>query len=621
MHPTKLLLASVAAVFLAACGGGSGAGSLDHTMTAQAANKTPPGKAVTVSLPPATDAVVGVPIQLVAQVTDKAGKPVSGVALTWQSADPTIATVSAAGLLSPLRAGTVNVWASGGGSTAVTVVTVRAAPGEVVRSKYVGMNLSGLGYWASQFAFADLMKGATPWESHEDNGVNGAPFPSLTSDGYPASLRPGQHAISTLASDGSRYPAGRYVVLWDGDGTLSFPAGNATVVESAGRRIVLDVKASSGGLWIQIDATSAANPLRNIRFLWPGTEQTYASEPFTQEFLARVRPFSMLRFMDWGATNGSPVVAWSDRALVSDPTYATAKGVPLEVMIDLANKLHADPWFCIPHRATDDYVRNFATLLRTRLDPTLKPHIEYSNEMWNTSFAQTSWGLAESDRLGLPHPSGMPSAFYAQRSVQIFKIVQGVYGADSGRLVRVVAGQAVWTQFMEEVLAFGDTARNADVLAIAPYFVADAASRVENVNATLRLTSDQIVDQMLADIRGPVASAITANAALATRYGLKYKAYEGGTGNTTAYFPADKVDAMTQLFIAANRNPRMRDVYLEYYALWVAKGGETLNQYTDIGQWKPWGMWGALETVTQDPMTSPKYRGLLDFAAAHPTPP
>jgi len=319
-------------------------------------------------------------------------------------------------------------------------------------------------------------------------------------------------------------------------------------------------------------------------------------------------------------TNGSPIVNWSDRPKVSNSTYANA-GVPLEVMIDLANALHADPWLCIPHQATDDYVRQFATLLHSRLDPTLRPHIEYSNEVWNTGFSQTAWAIDRSKELGLETPWGTPSLFYAQRSVEIFKILQQVYGGDSARLVRVLAGQAVWTQFLENALSYRDTAANVDVMAIAPYFNAEQANKLENVDATLQLSSDRIVDQMLESIRGPVKSAIAVNAALAKTYNLKMKAYESGPGDSTYYFPEDKVDAMTVLFASANRNPRMRDVYLELYGLWTANGGDTMNQYNDVGLWSKWGNWGSLEYVTQDPATAPKYRGLLDFIAAHPVAP
>ncbi|HEX2541632.1 MAG TPA: hypothetical protein VHM00_11190 [Caldimonas sp.] len=624
MASRRLILATLLAFAAVACGGGQSSAGADplgaERRLAQAGNKAPAGKAVVVTLPATTQAVVGSPVQLVAQVRDKNGRPVSGVVLVWASSDASIATVSSGGLLTPLRAGSTTVTASASGSTATTLVSVVEPSSTSARSRYVGTNLAGIAYWGTQFPFADLMKNSGGWWSLEDNGTWHAPFPAMTADGYPASLKAGQHAVAAVAWDNSGYAPGRYVVLWDGEGTISFPMSAVKVAETSGNRIAIDVSVTTGQLWVSIDRTSATNPVRNLRFLWPGTEATYATNPFNPVFLKKAAPFSTLRFMDWGGTNGSPVVHWSDRSKVSDLTYANHNGVPLEVMIDLANTLGVDPWFCIPHQATDDYVRQFAALLHSRLDPTLKPHIEYSNEVWNLAFPQATWGVAESARLGLPAPHGMPSAFYAQRSVEVFKLMQHVYGSDSGRLVRVIAGQAVWTQFLENALLWKDTAVNADVLSIAPYFGAGPADDAANVAKTLTMSSDQIVDLMFANVRGPVRDMMVANAALARRYGLRFTAYESGAGNHSSYFPPDKIDAMTALFSSAHRNPRMRDVYLEYYRLWVASGGDTMNQYHDIGPWSKWGLWGALERVTQDPATAPKYRGLLDFIAANPTP-
>jgi hypothetical protein len=555
----------------------------------------------------------------VAKVTDKNGKPVSGVVLAWTSADPLVASVNGSGLVTPLKVGATNVSASaasGGGSTGISVVGVTSASTTPARSRFVGINLAGVAYWSTQFPFADLMKNSGGWTSREDSGVWGAPFPSLTPGGYPASLNTGQHAVAALAWNNSRYAAGRYVVLWDGDGDISFPMSKVTVAESAANRIAVDVSDMNGQLWISIDRTSASDPVRNVRFLWPGTESTYVSNAFNPVFLKVIAPFSTIRYVDWGQSYDSKIVNWADRPLVSDTTYAN--GVPLEIMIDLANTLKVDPWFCIPHLASDDYVRQFAALLRARLDPALRPHIEYSNEMWNMAYPQAIWGLAESHRQGLQVPSGMPSIFYAKRSTEIFKIFQQVYGVDSSRLVRVLAGQAVWTRFSEEVLGYADTAANADVLAIAPYVTAAAADDAANVDQTLRLTSDQIVDQMFTSLRGTIKSSMLANAALAARYRLKMKGYESGPHSSASYFPADKIDAITALFSAAHRSTRMQELYLEYYAQWIASGGDTMNQYSDVGPWSKWGMWGALEYVTQDPATSAKYRGLNAVIQKHP---
>ena len=508
------------------------------------------------------------------------------------------------------------------GVSASGTLSVRGLANLPARSQYVGTNLSGIAYYSSQFPFADMMKSGMGWSSRDDSGVWGAAFPSMTADGYPAALNAGQHALSAVAWAGANMPAGRYVVLWDGDGSISFPLSNVKIAESAANRIAIDVTDTSGSLWVGIDRTSATNPVHNLRFLWPGTEATYATQPFNPLYLSRIAPFSLLRFMDWGATNGSPVVEWADRGHVGDLTYATAAGVPIEVMIDLANTLHVDPWFCIPHQASDDYVTQFATLLHNRLDPALHPHIEYSNEVWNTGFAQTTWANAQSQALGLDSPYGQPAIFYATRAVQIFKIMQGVWGpVDSSRIVRVLAGQAAWNNFLSAMLAYKDTAANADVMAIAPYFGAANADDASQVATSLTLTSDQVVDQMLASVRGDIKSWMTANAALAAKYKLKLKAYESGPGDSSSYFPANQQDAMTALFVADNKTPRMHVVYTEYYGQWVAAGGDTMNQYSDIGTWSKWGLWGSLQYVTQDPSTSPKYQGLLSFIAAHPEAP
>ena len=146
----------------------------------------------------------------------------------------------------------------------------------------MGTNLSGIAYYSSQFPFADMMKSGMGWTSRDDNGTWGAAFPSLTADGYPAALKPGQHALNAVAWAGSNFPAGRYVVLWDGAGSISFPLSNVKIAESAAHRIAIDVTDTSGSLWVGIDQTSAADPVHNVRFLWPGTEATYRPSPSTR---------------------------------------------------------------------------------------------------------------------------------------------------------------------------------------------------------------------------------------------------------------------------------------------------------------------------------------------------
>ena len=74
----------------------------------------------------------------------------------------------------------------------------------------------------------------------------------------------------------------------------------------------------------------------------------------------------------------------------------------MEDMIELANTLGADPWFNIPHTASDDWITQFATLVKTTLRPDVTVYIEWSNEVWNSLFAQYAYSAAKGAALGKP---------------------------------------------------------------------------------------------------------------------------------------------------------------------------------------------------------------------------
>ena len=73
-----------------------------------------------------------------------------------------------------------------------------------------------------------------------------------------------------------------------------------------------------------------------------------------------------IRFMDFMATNNSLQVNWQDRPQPKDASYVS-KGVPLELMIDLANRLNTKPWFCLPHQANNDTIKQFASSVKASL--------------------------------------------------------------------------------------------------------------------------------------------------------------------------------------------------------------------------------------------------------------
>lgn len=84
----------------------------------------------------------------------------------------------------------------------------------------------------------------------------------------------------------------------------------------------IDVKPSTGmnnGLFITVERTNPINPVRNIRVLMPGFDAARAEAmPFHPRFLSTVKPFGVVRFMDYMLANGIGPKTWAERARVSD---------------------------------------------------------------------------------------------------------------------------------------------------------------------------------------------------------------------------------------------------------------------------------------------------------------
>lgn len=502
-----------------------------------------------------------------------------------------------------------------------------AAAQSGVRSR-VGTNLNGIADWSTQWSFVDVFKTSRDWVSQRQGAAwgNGGTL-KLTRDGWIASLEPGQSAEALMMIDTPHYPSGKYTLLYEGDGKITF-AGGATIVSQSAGRMVVQVDAAQKGVFLQLRETNPNNPVRNIRFIMPGFENTYKTQPFHPTFLQRLAKFKSLRFMDWMATNNSEVVNWTDRNTPNSIRQSGSKGVALEHLIQLANTLKIDPWFTLPAKASDDYVRQFATMVRDRLDPSLQAHIEYSNEVWNTIFSQHRYAANQGNARKLGGDDFLNSLrFYSERSTEIFTIFDQVFGSSAKRrVVKVLAGQADNPWVGEQILSWKDAAKKANAYAIAPYFDGDDKDKngksdlndPDRVDTTLRMTPEQIVNSFLADIPTGIKPMVDANYKVATkRFGLPLYAYEGGPHLTAYQFPEGKTQQVTQLFAAANRHPRMREVYRAYLNQWQQSGGKLFNQFVDVAPNSKWGFWGAMEYQNQDLSQAPKYQGLIDFINAN----
>ena len=72
------------------------------------------------------------------------------------------------------------------------------------------------------------------------------------------------------------YPGGAYTCLYDGRGKIEF-AGAATIRQKQPGRILVDVDPNEGGIILRIVETDPEDPIRHIRMIMPGFEQTYGT--------------------------------------------------------------------------------------------------------------------------------------------------------------------------------------------------------------------------------------------------------------------------------------------------------------------------------------------------------
>lgn len=488
---------------------------------------------------------------------------------------------------------------------ATSQVSVAASPFPM------GMNLSGTADWSTEIVFVDAFKISRPWISQKEGAAWGQGGDLAVSErGWVTKLADKQTAETLMYVDiGNHYPGGEYVCLYEGKGEIQF-GGSAQGKLAGPNKIAVTVDQNRGHITLFLRKTDLKDPIRNIRLVNAKYLNTYKTSPFDPNFVSRYKGFQVIRFMDWLKTNNSKLQKWSERPLVEDSTQSGPKGVALEYCIQLANLLEADPWLCLPHLADDNYVRNFAKLVKDKLNSKRKVYIEYSNETWNTIFDQAKYCKEKGLALGLSTNGYEAQLRYsAQRSVEIFKIFEEVFGGKD-RLVRVLAAHSAnpWTGTTE--MDWNDAYKSADAIAIAPYF--------GNAFGDPK-TADQVAAMSVDDLLNGCKEKIGENrkinekyAAEAKKRGLKLMTYESGQ-HLVGYAGAENNQKLMELFHAANRHPRMKELYLEDLKNWQEIGGDTFCVFSSCSKYSKWGSWGVLEYGDQKESDAPKLLAIREW--------
>jgi hypothetical protein len=502
----------------------------------------------------------------------------------------------------------------------------------------IGTNMSGMADFGTELPFVNLMKNAREWYT-KDVGNPNAGFSSdqqlnlsYRPDGYPThvpqtipeSAFP-QEAV-TIWGDTKGWPAGQYVVLWEGTGNFRLFGSFTNLTTTGPHRMTFDlVPQEQGIVELAIENSDINDPIRNIRLLMPGTEATYQTQPFNPVFINRLQSFRTVRFMDWGQTNNwgqkrgegwnNPnEFDWAERSQMDHYTWAYEKGIPYEMMVKLLNDYDLDGWVCVPHRASPEYSQRLAEYLRDNVETDRHLYIEYSNEIWNWIFGQAQWlNFYGCEQQGVSWPEGLVP--YVQRCLDAFTTA---FAGQPDRITRVVGTQLSWVDVSQRM----SNLRPGSFDAITPtcYFGFDDAAEATLDQLGASATAADVIAQASLSMPQSFSFVREQKTDVADPLGVPMLFYEGGqhlTPNPFGVYPS-----YGQALIDAQRSPGMYDLYNTWFdSLRTLQSGEEPLQIMHFsfvsGRNAQFGSWGMLETMDQDTdvIPAPKYQAILENMA------
>ncbi len=500
----------------------------------------------------------------------------------------------------------------------------------------IGTNIAGVTFWNTDLQFVDLMKKCQKWHSISIGDPN-QPWNSgfagelnYRPDGYPTHIpqninqSPYPQKVGTIWTGMTNWPTGQYVVLYDGTGQLSFNGDIDSSNEVYPGKIELNISTitQNSYLELRIDSSDINDPIHNIRVLLPGTENTYLTEPFYSPWLEKLDAFKTLRFMDWGHTNnwgqvneytiGTNIfVNWIDRSMPDYYTYDNFKGVPYESMVQLMNITNKDGWICVPHTASEDYIRNMAIYFRDNLNSELHLYVEFSNEIWNWGFGQTQWlnqyGCVATNT---NWPEGIVP--YIQNCMDYWT---DEFSGQLSRITRVVGVQTGWLDVAQRVVN-NMTPNSFDAIAGTYYFKFSQSgeSQLDNLGANATISDIAFYAR---ENRTNELQLINGIKTLADSLNKRFVFYEGGQHLTPDPFGVQP--SYFQALLDIQRDTAMYNLYNEWYDMIrnFQEGNNPLllMNYAFVGERSAkYGSWGILEYATQDvsQIPAPKYISTLE---------
>ena len=503
-----------------------------------------------------------------------------------------------------------------GGSGGTTVT-----PNPEPSAQRLGINLFSNLSSGTMVMWTDGIRRALEWvpSVFPPNGqFNSGVSVPVDDQGYPTQVpftaNGNQHTVSTLIYHdmAGSYPAGTYTFSFEGSGLIEIAGDTPDLVLEEAGTYTFPVTPEDSGIVITIFRSEANDPVRNMRLMSPGFANS--SSKFLPGFLKTLNGYTVLRFMqtinitggDYLCSNGAStssgncIKRWADRQQPDRYSQTGVKGVAYEHLIDLANAVGADAWFNVQHGADDTFIRNFATLIRDRLNSKLKVYIEFSNEVWNPDspyLPARTYAAERGQALGFDNdPDRAREKYVAHITCRIGDIFDDVFGNQKDRVRVIMPGLTGNSLNARQLDAQSDTSicpngPRADMLAVASYFGIELPAQLLFTGEFSSITPSQIVDRaaqsITTDLPDPIEPGETSfglrtllnnDCATVAQHNIPLVAYEGGQ-HVQELAGLDSNLVLSNKILEANLLPSMGTAFGTLFDEWFGQCGGLFMLY------------------------------------------
>jgi Ca2+-binding RTX toxin-like protein len=485
-----------------------------------------------------------------------------------------------------------------------------------------GLNLGGQpGAYGDTFNAIDLFKGADAWITFDAQGNEIRNAVAVDSKGWMTDIpvingEPATVVVNVFYTQ--IVPSGSYIVEWTGEGDLTTYT-NYEVIGPNKIRVNYTADYSNGdnGLSLVINSTdpnNTGNYIRDIKVYQEKYSDLIAmGEKFDPEWFQAVDDFRVLRTHDWQGTNFSKVTDWTTNVETADQAFwvRDGRGMPYELLVEMANETRSDLWINIPHLATDDYMKKAAEYVKANLDPDLRVYVEYTNEYWTTIFDQHPYLIQQGAQKFGNAPFANAQA-YGARASEMTQIFKDVFGADGARLYPTVtlnhgAFNTEEAITMLTTPAYAAQGGKSPLEAGIRHLATDGYLYWGGTDPATAALIDSWLDDpdkgygaardyLIAQLNDDLAPAWVKGRALADINNLSFGVYEGGALLLNGRYNDPGPARFTQFNKDVQLSAEMRQVYEATLAAWQSTGSGPFAWYSDTGRAGPegdYGLWNA----------------------------